>query len=112
MDIEKAISEIENEGLYGNQVHQETLELALAALEEKAERERIALMKQMTNADRIRSMTDAELAEKLLKLNVADEKWCKCKRICRERLENDELIPDEECMECVLNWLKQPWEEA
>lgn len=40
MTIEKAISEIENEGLYGNQMHQETLELALAALREKAERER------------------------------------------------------------------------
>jgi hypothetical protein len=38
--IKKAITEIEQSGLYGNQVHQETLETALAALREKAEREK------------------------------------------------------------------------
>lgn len=39
-EIERAISEIKHSGLYGNQVHQETMELALQALQEKAEREK------------------------------------------------------------------------
>jgi hypothetical protein len=36
--IEKAIAEIEQSGLYGNQVHQETLELALTSLRNEAAR--------------------------------------------------------------------------
>jgi uncharacterized paraquat-inducible protein A len=35
MTTEKAIAEIENSGLYGNQVHQETLKFALTALEKQ-----------------------------------------------------------------------------
>lgn len=64
----------------------------------------------LTNADRIRGMSDDELAEKLLTINDFDEKWCKRKRSCDDRVENDEPIPDEECMECMLDWLKKPWE--
>jgi hypothetical protein len=39
-EIETAIAEIANSGLYGNQVHQKTLELSLKALQEKQEREK------------------------------------------------------------------------
>lgn len=37
MKIEEAIEEISKSGLYGNQVHQETLEMALQALRAQAE---------------------------------------------------------------------------
>ena len=40
MTNEEAIKEIEQSGLYGNQVHQKTLEFALSALREKQEREK------------------------------------------------------------------------
>lgn len=40
MTNEEAIYEIKESGLYGNQVHQETLELALSALREQAERDK------------------------------------------------------------------------
>lgn len=40
MTNEEAIYEIKESGLYGNQVHQETLELALSALHSQAEREK------------------------------------------------------------------------
>lgn len=40
MTDKEAIEEIEQSGLYGNQVHQKTLELALSALREKQEREK------------------------------------------------------------------------
>lgn len=37
---EQAINEIEQSGLFGNQIHEETMRLALTALREKQEREK------------------------------------------------------------------------
>lgn len=47
----------------------------------------------MTNADRIRSMTDEELADLLSGENIYP--WC-LKEPCSE-----------ECRECILSWLKE-----
>lgn len=62
------------------------------------------LQKPITNADRIRSMTDEELAEFLLKVNSAyampcmtDEKDCKWE---------DYPTHDKGCKDCFLDWLQ------
>lgn len=51
----------------------------------------------ITNADRMRSMTDEELAEFL-----CDPIWERC---CISR--DDEEM---DCKDCILEWLKQPYE--
>ena len=53
-----------------------------------------------TNADRIRSMSDEELAEWLVGNTV-------CERVCGE----DEYCHGDECVERVTRWLKQPAKE-
>ena len=53
-----------------------------------------------TNADRIRSMSDEELAVWLVDATV-------CERVCNE----DEYCHGNECIERVTNWLKQPAKE-
>lgn len=64
-----------------------------------------------TNADRIRSMTDEELAT-----HLHDIGW-DC-HLCAEhgRLDNEPLLRgkkcDEKCVEHCLDWLQQPAEEA
>lgn len=66
--------------------------------------------KQMTNADRIRAMTDEELGE-----HLHDIGW-DC-HLCAEhrRLDNEPLLRgekcDEKCVEHCLEWLKQPVKE-
>ena len=67
--------------------------------------------KPQTNADRIRSMSDEELAT-----HLHDIGW-DC-HLCAEhgRLDNDPLLRgekcDEKCVEHCLEWLKQPAEEG
>lgn len=64
-----------------------------------------------TNADRIRAMSDEELGRCLV--NIHDSgcfiSFCKNKPECAELLDNDG-ITDEMCMECMMQWLKQPAE--
>lgn len=50
----------------------------------------------MTNADRIRAMTDEELAEWIFQCLTAGP--CPASSSC---------IRDEDCVTCWLNWLKQ-----
>lgn len=60
-----------------------------------------------TNADRIRTMTDEELADWLMKLNVisCDQiDFCQCKEWCIENISN---IPPEHHKQCLLEWLKR-----
>ena len=69
------------------------------------------LCKPYTNADRIRSMSDDELAT-----HLHDIGW-DC-HLCAEhgRLDNEPLLRgekcDEKCVEHCLEWLQQPAEEA
>lgn len=60
--------------------------------------------KPKTNADRIRNMTDAELAYFLTTRSDACEK-CFFKRWCRKD-------PAGVCTECTLSWLRSPVEES
>lgn len=61
-----------------------------------------------TMADRIRAMSDQELAA-----YWADnhDNFCQNKPECGEALNRDELIPDEWCVACALKWLQQPIEK-
>lgn len=65
--------------------------------------------RELTNADRIRSMTDDELAE-IISADEVDDKirFCQSKQECREILVSDGIISVEACKQCALEWLKKP----
>ena len=61
--------------------------------------------KPVTNADRIRAMSDKELSEQLVFMSTSCE-FCVKQKKCEE-------VPDYKyCMEGILDWLQQPAEEA
>jgi len=90
----------------------EAINLAQSALREKAEREKGCeycnpnpyghgeAIKPLTNADRIRSMSDEELAEWLVDANM-------CERVCTE----EDYCGCDVCVNRVTDWLKQPAKE-
>ena len=63
-----------------------------------------------TNADRIRSMSDEELAEFINCCTSGDGAPDFCRRLpeCDDDLESDTLIPFERCNQCLLYWLRHP----
>lgn len=63
-----------------------------------------------TNADRLRSMTDEELAKALN--NGFDGEYCTNDPACGALLDADGGIPEEKCIACALRWLRQPAKEA
>lgn len=65
----------------------------------------------VTNADRIRAMTDEELAIALYQMLDGDV-YCTNKPECGEMLNTEDGIPDEWCAKCLLNWLRKPVEEV
>lgn len=102
MTREEAIKRIENHmevhriGEYPHIKISEALNMALSALREQEERDN---PKPLTNADRIRAMSDEELCKLIMctpdvpcEGNGYPEK-CNCK-----------------CEECIMNWLQQPAE--
>ena len=54
---------------------------------------------QKTNADRIRAMSDEELAKQFSHTSICEQKYPKC------------MVAGEDCTECLLEWLKQPVED-
>lgn len=64
----------------------------------------------MTNADRIRSMADGELADTMLRTAGIGDRidFCPCKPECEAILDTDDDIPDEWCLACMLAWLRSP----
>lgn len=64
--------------------------------------------KPQTNADRIRAMTDEELAKLLYEIDGLG--YCKNLPECGELLDAPGGIPEEKCIGCMLNWLRQPAE--
>ena len=62
----------------------------------------------MTNADKIRAMSDEELAGLLYSFqNLEDKvKYCKNKKSCIDALNNDKDIPDNMCKKCLVDWLQ------
>lgn len=68
----------------------------------------------MTNADRIRAMSDEELACTMYAASGMDDEtigFCKNLPKCRDILNSGQLIPDEDCTACMLDWLRQPVKE-
>lgn len=67
-----------------------------------------------TNADRIRSMSDEELAHNINRLLEGEIELPYCRELpeCDDDLERDVPIPLERCEQCVLHWLRQPAEEV
>ena len=65
----------------------------------------------LTNADRIRSMSDADLAAFLQSILDGDT-YCTNKPQCGEMLNTDDGIPVEWCAQCLLAWLRKPVEEG
>lgn len=62
-------------------------------------------MKTQTNADRIREMTDEELADNLM------SDYLICNRCAySDECECDEWVTSEKCREGILDWLRQPVE--
>ena len=68
----------------------EALDMAIAALRQQ---EAVTDRHQMTNADRIRAMSDEELAEIIMCPYNIDEELCSKAGIC---------------LDCCLKWLQQP----
>lgn len=66
-----------------------------------------------TNADRIRSMSDEELAELFYQFeSLSDElKYCKNKTECEDLLDEGKTIPDNMCKKCLVEWLQSEVEE-
>ena len=59
----------------------------------------------MTRADRIRAMSDEELAAALY--HFGDVPFCRNLQECKEMLDQDVEIPDEKCIGCALRWLQE-----
>lgn len=59
----------------------------------------------MTRADRIREMSDEELAKLLWTYDAAP--FCRNAPECKEMLEQPEGIPDEMCIACALRYLQE-----
>lgn len=66
----------------------------------------------LSNADRIRAMSDEELATMLNRLADGEDapRYCRNLPECDEDMEADNLIPLERCQACLLHWLQQPAE--
>lgn len=70
-----------------------------------------ARQKKPTNADRIRSMTDEELAQILVSEPIAETiPFCQNKPECERLLETESGVPESMCAVCALDWLQKPVE--
>lgn len=65
----------------------------------------------MTNADRIRSMTDEELADFMSEHSIEDFCYLICGGDCKA-VATFNKTSGQRCREIVANWLKQPYKEA
>ena len=65
-------------------------------------------VKHQTIADKIRAMTDEQMAEFLCE----EHNFCKSLPKCYEALNTDDLIPDHWCVACLLEWLRKPADDS
>ena len=67
----------------------------------------------MTNSDRVRAMSDEELAKAINLLSEGESAIQYCRHLpeCDEDLERDTVIPLDRCEKCALHWLQQPVKE-
>lgn len=62
-----------------------------------------------TNADRIRAMSDGELAKLIYEADSLG--YCKNLMECVKEEALGDAIPDDRCIACTLAWLRQPAEK-
>ena len=69
--------------------------------------------KTQTNADRIRAMSDEELANRMYWYHAGSDAIPFCKNLpeCGKMMDEGSEIPDEKCIGCMLDWLKRPAEK-
>jgi hypothetical protein len=67
----------------------------------------------MTNADHFREAISTEEGLAKFLMRVHDEgiyiPFCQNREECWELIEATG-VPDEKCMECMMQWLRKPWE--
>ena len=70
--------------------------------------------KKQTNGDKIRAMSDEEMADLFYSFqNLEDEvKFCKNKGVCNDILDDGNDIPDAMCKQCLVEWLQSEVEEV
>lgn len=70
--------------------------------------------KVVTNADKIRAMSDEWLANYLIQFTDLDCRIGFCQNLpkCDALLETEDGIPLSMCKKCLLDWLQQPAEET
>lgn len=67
----------------------------------------------MTNGDRIRSMSDEELAAAMTATFVDEQiHYCQNKQECIDAMDRGDIVADEKCISCLVAWLRQPAEEV
>lgn len=67
----------------------------------------------MTNGDRIRAMSDEELADLLNGAGELDERihFCQNLYVCENYMAVQHTAPAHRCKECLVKWLQQPAKE-
>lgn len=68
-----------------------------------------------TNADKIRNMSDEELAHFCELMRFDEESkipYCKNLKECDDLLDSDKDIPEYMCEKCMLDWLKSEVQES
>ena len=66
----------------------------------------------MTNGDKIRTLTDEQLAKIINGLAEESGQFFRELPECGEDLKNDRWIPEERCQQCVLAWLREEAEDG
>lgn len=92
---------------YANEVHKRYKELRLKNVEVRME----VVPEKPTNADRIRSMSDKELAEFLTDINPTNCQDCAFSHGWRCQPDRDDYSDFEKCKEGRKRWLQRPAEE-
>ena len=74
-----------------------------------AQRSKHGLGDPLTRADCICAMSDEELAKLLY--NADSIGWCTNRPECYALLDTEEGVPEENCLQCLVEWLRQPAKE-
>lgn len=61
----------------------------------------------ISRADQLRTMDDWELAHSIYQINCGDDGYCKNLPECAQDITENREIPDERCIKCLHEWLKQ-----
>ena len=61
-----------------------------------------------TNGDKIRALTDEELAKKIVVLDLGEAPYCGLDNAkCNKMAEAGEMVPSWMCQQCCIKWLQQ-----